>query len=125
MRSVLSPTIILAKLPYLYLTFWFVEAPIHLAEDLYKLLLALEHFLSLTLMFKTFFRPWKNERRKGYVIHAIAIAATLRLFLIILDIFLLTTVLLGGVILILAFVALPVLAVLLIVMGPFGYEIGI
>lgn len=121
-RSALSPAAIVVKLPLWYLSFWFVEAPIALSENLFKLLLALEHFLSVTLMLKTFFRPWKNERRKGYVIHAIAIAATLRFCLIILDLFLLATVLIIGAFAILLLVALPVIGVFFLFLGPLGYE---
>lgn len=122
MKQVFSPAAVVTKLPYWYLSFWFIEAPITLSENLVKLTLALEHFLSVTLMLKTFFRPWKNERRKGYVIHAIAIAATLRFFLITLDLFLLAAVLTLGALATLLFVALPLIGIFLLFLGPLGYE---
>lgn len=99
---------VIVKVFYFYPAFWFVETPIKLFKNLLKLILALEHFLSLTLMIKTFFRPWRNERRKGYIAYAVGIAVVVRLLFIILDIAILSSVVVVGSALIILFMFLPV-----------------
>lgn len=106
-----------AKLFSLFLSFWFIVAPKKLFASLVKLLLALEHFLSLTLMIKTFFRPWKNETRPGYYFYAILVAASAKLLLIVADFVILLAVLVLGAVLILGFVSLPVTSLVLIFTG--------
>jgi hypothetical protein len=121
--TIFSSAVIFVKLFYLYLAFWFIEGPIKLTRALFQLLSAFEHFLSLTLMVKTFFRPWKNERRKRYVAYAIGIAATLRFFLIILDLIFLALVLAIGMVLIILFLVVPLIAVFLLFSSLLGYAI--
>jgi len=55
------------SLPILFLKFWFIEAPIGLVNYLFSLNHAALQILSLPLMVRTFFKPLKNEYRKGLV----------------------------------------------------------
>lgn len=114
MRAIVPSATIFPKLAVFYLAFWFLAVPAKLFKNLIKFLRAAEHFFSLTLMLKTLFRPWKNERRPGYVAYAVGIAATVRFFLIIFDLFLLSAIFLLGIAGIIVFAAVPILSIFLI-----------
>ena len=103
-----------AKLPYIFVNYWYLEAPLKIVTFWAKLLAAIEHFLSLSLMIKTFFRPWKNERRKGFVVYAIGISATLKFFIILFDLAVLALFLALGGLVFLFWILLPPLSVILI-----------
>ncbi len=55
------------SLPYLFLKFWYLEAPVSLIKYSFSLNHAALEFLSIPLMLRTYFRPIKNEYRKGLV----------------------------------------------------------
>ena len=50
-----------------FLRFWFVEAPIGMAEYFMSFNVALLKFFSFRLLLSTYFRPWKNEYRDGLI----------------------------------------------------------
>ena len=55
------------NLPVMFLRFWFWEAPSSLISFFASLNKAVLELFSLPLIIKTFFKPWKNEYRKGLV----------------------------------------------------------
>ncbi|MEK9176340.1 MAG: hypothetical protein AAB520_02785, partial [Patescibacteria group bacterium] len=59
------------SLPFLFLKFWFLEAPLKLTKYFFSLNHAALQILSLPLMIRTFFKPLKNEYRKGLVAFSI------------------------------------------------------
>jgi len=115
METVFSFNLIfLGKLPYLFLQYWYQETPFKIIRFWAKFLLALEHFLSFTLAIKTIFQPWRNERRKGFFIYAVAIAFTLKLFLIFFDLAVLLFFLTLGLFTLLFWLILPIFSIILI-----------
>lgn len=110
-------TVIFPKLLVLYFTYWFFEVPKIFFSNLLKFASALEHFLSLTLMVKTFFRPWKNETRPGYYFYAVGISAVVKFLLILVDLVILFGVFVFGAIFILIFTFLPIVSLILILTG--------
>jgi hypothetical protein len=82
-----------AQLPIIFLRFWFLEAPVSIARFFLSLNKYFLQLISLSLLVKTFFRPWKNEYREGLVgfsigmgifIKSCAILADLLMFLVLL-----------------------------------------
>lgn len=59
------------SLPVLFLKFWFFEAPLKMAKYFLSVNHALLQFLSLPLLTRTFFKPLKNEYRKGLVVFSL------------------------------------------------------
>lgn len=78
----------LILLPISFLKFWFFEAPraiLHFSVSLDKAFLQL---FSLPLLIKTYFKPWKNEYRKGLVGFSIAMGMFIKTFVILADLLL-------------------------------------
>ena len=73
-------------LPLVFLKFWYLEAPIKILKFFSSLNSSLLSLLSLPLLIKTFFRPWKNEYRKGLVVFSIAMGMFIKTFVILADI---------------------------------------
>src|SRR5574339_1319180 len=65
MQPAVSFSTYLASLPFEFLHWWFVEATFNLLQILLFILKAAYRFLGVNLIFKTFFKPWKNEYREG------------------------------------------------------------
>lgn len=94
-------------LPFYILKFWYLEAPVKLLYYFFHLNKAFFHLFSLPLMIRTFFRPWKNEYRKGLVGFSIFMGVAFKSMFIIADIFLFVALLLFEVVLFIAFLAWP------------------
>lgn len=96
-------------LPLYILKFWYLEAPIALLYYFFSLNKAFFHLFSLPLMIRTFFRPWKNEYRKGLIGFSIFMGMAFKSIFIAVDIFIFSFLLIFEVILFIAFLAWPVL----------------
>jgi hypothetical protein len=70
------------SLPFLFLKFWFLEAPERLVKYFFSLNHAALQILSLPLMLRTFFKPLKNEYRKGLVGFSIGMGIAVKTVLI-------------------------------------------
>jgi len=101
----------LILLPMYVLKFWYLEAPINLIIYFFHLNKAFFHLFSLPLMIRTFFRPWKNEYREGLVKFAIFMGMVFKTLFIISDLFIFSFLLICEVIVFIAFLAWPVIAV--------------
>jgi hypothetical protein len=102
----------LAKLPFEFLHWWFLEAPITLLKILKFIFLAFVHLFSFKELFTTFFRPWKNEYREGLVRTAILVGVVFKSILIFFELFLFSVLLIIEGFIFLTWVSLPLLALL-------------
>lgn len=67
MAPAFSLTTFLVSLPINFLYWWFVGATFNLLQILHYFLRASIQILGINSIFKTFFKPWKNEYREGLV----------------------------------------------------------
>ncbi len=102
------------NLPLVFLKFWFVESPKNLLIFFASLNSAFLQLFSLPLLIRTYFKPWKNEYRKGLVGFSIAMGMFVKTFVIIADVFLLLALLIFELIFIISFVVWPIGIILLL-----------
>lgn len=67
MAPAFSFTAYLLTLPAEFLHWWFIESTFNLLKIMQYVLKQSYNFLGIRLLFKTFFKPWKNEYREGLV----------------------------------------------------------
>jgi len=82
------------SLPVLFLKFWFIDGPIRLIQYFLSVNHVALQVLSLPLLIRTFFKPLKNEYRKGLVGFSIVFGIILKTALIISDLVLLGVIIL-------------------------------
>jgi hypothetical protein len=75
---------IIAFLPAI-LKFWYLEAPKNIFQFFVSLNKAFLSVFSLSLMLKTFFRPWKNEYREGLIGFSIFMGVIIKSLFILAD----------------------------------------
>lgn len=75
----------LILLPFYIIKFWYLEAPFKLLSYFWNLNRSFFNFFSLPLMIRTFFKPWKNEYRKGLVGFSIFMGIIFKTLFIIAD----------------------------------------
>ena len=102
------------KLPIIFLKFWYFEAPRELIDFFSSLNKALLVLLSLPILAKTFFKPWKNEYRKGLVVFSISIGVFIKTFVIFADLIILVFVISLEAFLFIAFLLWPFATIALI-----------
>lgn len=102
------------SLPIIFLKFWFVEAPASIISFFASLNNAFMQLFSVPLLAKTYFRPWKNEYRQGLIAFSIGIGMFIKTFVILIDLLLFLVLFFIEVILTLAFILLPIGAILMI-----------
>src|ERR1035437_7326182 len=71
--------------PLAILKFWYLEAPKNILRFFTALNKAFFSVFSLSLMIKTYFRPWKNEYREGMVKFAIFMGIVIKSLFILAD----------------------------------------
>ena len=91
----------------LFLKFWFYESPLNLLRFFASLNGAFFQLFSLPLLLRTFFKPLKNEYRKGLVGFSIAMGIVVKSFFIAADLFLLILLLFVEACIFLAYVLFP------------------
>lgn len=96
------------SLPIIFLKFWFFEAPKGLIIFFGSLNRSFLKLVSLPLLVKTFFRPWKNEYRKGLVGFSIAMGIFIKTFVILADLILLLILLVIELVIFSAFIFWPI-----------------
>ncbi|MEK7559467.1 MAG: hypothetical protein AAB521_04115 [Patescibacteria group bacterium] len=101
-------------LPLVFLKFWYLEAPIKILNFFSTLNQSLLSLLSLPLLIKTFFKPWKNEYRKGLVLFSIIMGMFIKTFAIMADIIIFLFVLFFEIIFFVSFILWPVATLMLI-----------
>lgn len=95
-------------LPFSIVKFWYLEAPVLLISYFLALNKSFLNAFSLPLMFKTFFRPWKNEYREGLVRFSIFMGISIKTLFIIADLFLLLGLIIIEFIIFILFLAMPI-----------------
>lgn len=101
-------------LPILLLSFWFFEAPRAILAYFGSLNSAFLHLFSLPLLVKTFFRPWKNEYRKGLIGFSVGMGMAIKTLVIFVDLLLFVALLTVEFCVIAGFLLMPILTVLLL-----------
>jgi hypothetical protein len=94
--------------PFVFLRFWYLEAPSNILRFFASLNKAFFGVFSLPLMLKTFFRPWKNEYRQGLVGFSIFMGMAIKSLFIFADLLLLIGLLICEIVMFLLFLILPV-----------------
>lgn len=102
------------SLPLLFVKFWFFDMPVGMVEFFFSLNSAFLRLFSLSLFVKTFFKPLKNEYRKGLVGFSICMGMFLKTILIVVDLILLFILSICELAIVLAFVLWPVAMVYLL-----------
>ncbi len=102
------------SLPLLVLRFWFLETPRNLIAFFASLNNAFMQLFSLPLFVKTYFKPWKNEYRKGLVGFSIAMGIFIKGAFIIVDALLLLILLIGEAVFMMSFIFWPIATLLLL-----------
>ncbi len=98
-------------LPFVFLKYWFIEAPRGLILFFSSLNDAFLNAFSLPLVIKTYFKPWKSEYRQGLVGFSIGMGMFIKTFVILADLLLFFILLAIEFIVILAFIVWPILAI--------------
>src|SRR3989344_6801803 len=80
-----SSTGYVAALPTALLTWWFLESPKLIFKILLFILAYTAHQVGYKSLFKTFFKPWKNESREGLVRFSIFMGMFMKSLLIFAD----------------------------------------
>lgn len=104
----------LISLPFIFLKFWFVEAPLAILKYYGSLNTSFLHFSSLLLMIKTFFKPLKNEYREGLVGFSIGMGIVVKTVFIFVDLFLFGLLLAVESLVMIIFILLPFLSFFLL-----------
>lgn len=102
------------QLPRLFLVFWFLEAPKEIFAFFLSLNLAFLRLLSFPLFLRTFFKPLKNEYRKGLVGFSIGMGIFVKSILIAVDLFLLSLLAAFEIVILVTFVLLPIISVIIL-----------
>ena len=96
-------------LPIDIVKFWYLEAPKSLFSYFILLNQSFLNAFSLPLMFKTFFKPWKNEYREGLVRFSIFMGIVIKSLFITADLILFLGLIVFEIIIFILFLALPFL----------------
>ncbi|MBI2031488.1 MAG: hypothetical protein HYT08_02625 [Candidatus Levybacteria bacterium] len=95
-------------LPLTFIKFWFIEAPQGIFAFFASLNNSFLKMVSLPILIRTYFRPWKNEYRKGLVGFSIAMGMFIKTFVITADILLFLALISLEIIFLLAFIFWPI-----------------
>ena len=101
----------LILLPLDFLKFWFLEAPLSMLSFFASLNKSFFELFSLPLLIKTYFKPWKNEYRKGLVGFSRAMGMFIKSFVIIADLMLFILLLIVEIFAFVAFIVWPFLTI--------------
>ncbi len=95
MQPAISFSAYLLTLPVQFLHWWFIEATFNLLSIMRYSLSATFQILGIKSIFKTFFKPWKNEYREGLVRFSVFMGMFIKLMLLFCDGLFFSVVILG------------------------------
>jgi len=107
-------------LPFQFLKFWFIDSTKNLFSFFVSLNNSFLQFSSLSILVKTYFKPWKNEYREGLVGFSIGMGIFIKTFLILADIILFLVLLFIEFCIFFGFIFLPVITIYSIFYSPFS-----
>ncbi len=99
---------------FMFLKYWYFDAPLEILKYFFSLNKYLSQLLGFAVCLKTFFKPVKNEYRQGLVGFSIAFGIIIKSCIIIADTLILTIFILLEALIIISFLAFPVLTILLL-----------
>lgn len=102
------------SLPGVFLKFWYIDSLLGLTHFFATLNHAFFQLFSLPLLFKTFFRPLKNEYREGLVGFSIGMGIAIKTCLIAVDLLLFLFLLLLEALFIISFLLLPLATIFIL-----------
>lgn len=102
------------SVPFLFFKFWYLEAPVKLVNYFFSVNHVALQVLSLPLMVRTFFKPLKNEYRKGLIGFSIGMGVLVKSILILFDLFALGFILLIEILSLIFFLFWPLLAIIIL-----------
>ena len=101
-------------LPFYFLEFWFLKAPLGLLRYFLQVNEAYFEIFSVFLLLKTFFRPLKNEYRKGLVGFSIGMGIAVKSAIILFALVLFLPILIIETLLLLGFLIFPFVTIYLL-----------
>ncbi len=110
------------SLPLVFIKFWFIESSRNLPFLFFSLNNAFLQLFSLPLLIRTYFKPWKNEYRKGLVGFSVAMGIFMKTFAILADLVLFLLLLIVELVVLIGFIFLPIITVLSFSYSPFSRE---
>jgi hypothetical protein len=97
-----------------FFIFWFFEAPKNMILYFTSVNNSFFKIFSIRVLLRTFFRPWKNEYRQGLVGFSIFMGIFIKSMIISFSLLLFSILLLGEIIIIIAFISWPIATILLL-----------
>src|SRR5882757_2027593 len=94
-----------------FFKFWFVDAPKGIVDYFLSLNTAMLRFFSLGILLKTFFKPWKNEYRQGFVGFAIIMGMVIKSMIIVFNVALFGMFIVFEIVLLFLFICWPVITI--------------
>lgn len=85
MQPAISFSAYLLTLPAQFIRWWFIEATFTLLEIMRYFLAAFYQILGVRSLFRTFFKPWKNEYREGLVKFSLFMGMFIKSILLVFD----------------------------------------
>ena len=119
MRTAVPASSYIATLPVTFFSWWFLESPKVVYKILYFIFTSVVHQLGYKSLFKTFFKPWKNEYREGLVGFSVIMGMAIKGLLIFIETFIILFLIIVLVPLLIAWVLLPGLVLWGIYVGLF------
>ena len=101
-------------LPFLFLKFWFWDAPAEIIGFFRSLNGAFNEAFSFTLFLKTFFNPIKNEYREGLIGFSRAVGIVIKSTFLIVDTIVFTILLTIEATVLIAFICFPLITIALL-----------
>ena len=111
MRPAVHFTSYLPRLPFDFFYWWFFEATVNLVKILVWIFKAILQLASIDSIFKTFFKPWKNEYRQGLTRFSVFFGIGFKSAFLVFDVFLLIGVLIIEAAAFVAWIFLPVIVI--------------
>lgn len=112
-----NPVLLIVRLPAMIVAFWLIEGPTKIATLMWIIIRSTANILSVPILIKTFFRPWKGEYRKGYVAIARGIGIIIRLFTLLIGLFITLIVVVLGAAFLLSWVLAPIAWTVLLIIS--------
>jgi hypothetical protein len=104
------------SIPVLFLRFWFLEAPFRLIKYFLSLNHAILQILSVPILLRTFFKPLKNEYRKGLVLFSLVFGIIVKSSLLFIDLIVFGFIILLEVVFLAAFILWPFLTFYILIL---------
>lgn len=101
-------------LPFVFIKFWFLDAPLAIAAYFASLNAAFLRFFSLAILLRTFFKPLKNEYREGLVLFSRLSGMAVKTIFIFITLLLLLVLVAIEILCVVIFLLAPIAAALLL-----------